>query len=223
MFVRMLVSGVRSSCDASATRFRCAATERSSEASIALTVEASRLSSSSPVTSIRRERSARPRDVLGRLRQPPHGPERGPRDEQPEQRGAGDADERDRDQDRAEPPERLVHLVERPRDQDGEARGELRVYVRTRRPSSSTIRNAPRRRPAATSRSLGHDRDSRDVPCGHELLPVRRDDLGARPRRRRAARPGAGSRTPPAVPRRTASAGALAQRVVDLAVEHVRA
>ena len=48
----------RSSCEASATRLRWAATDRSSDASISFTVAASRLSSSSPVTSILRERSA---------------------------------------------------------------------------------------------------------------------------------------------------------------------
>ena len=56
--MRMLVNGVRSSCDASATRLRWAAIDRSSEASISFTVAASRLSSSSPVTSILRVRSA---------------------------------------------------------------------------------------------------------------------------------------------------------------------
>ena len=42
MFVRRLVSGVRSSCDASATSWRCAARERSSASSIALNARASR-------------------------------------------------------------------------------------------------------------------------------------------------------------------------------------
>ena len=57
MFVRMLVSGVRSSCDASATRLRWAPTKRSSErASVDARGEAVELVA--PVTSIRRERSA---------------------------------------------------------------------------------------------------------------------------------------------------------------------
>ena len=57
MFVRRLVSGVRSSCDASETSCRCARAESSSAASIVLNVDASRESSSRPCTSMRRERS----------------------------------------------------------------------------------------------------------------------------------------------------------------------
>ena len=55
--VRSEVSGVRSSCDASATSWRCARWESSSASSIVLNDAASRASSSSPVASIRRERS----------------------------------------------------------------------------------------------------------------------------------------------------------------------
>ena len=59
MFVFRLVSGVRSSCEASATSCRCARLEPSSAASIVLKLVASRPSSSSPVEvdSIRCERS----------------------------------------------------------------------------------------------------------------------------------------------------------------------
>ena len=57
MLVRTLVSGVRSSCEASATSWRCARVDSSSAASIVLKLAASRLSSSSPLTSIRCERS----------------------------------------------------------------------------------------------------------------------------------------------------------------------
>ncbi len=49
MFVRRLVSGVRSSCDASATSCRCARVDSSSAASIVLKLAASRLSSSRPL------------------------------------------------------------------------------------------------------------------------------------------------------------------------------
>ena len=52
-FVRAAVSGVRSSCEASATRRRCAPTDFSSAASIALNRVARRPSSSSPTTSTR--------------------------------------------------------------------------------------------------------------------------------------------------------------------------
>ena len=57
MFVRRLVSGVRSSCEASATSCRCARLDSSSAPSIVLKLVASRLSSSCPVVSIRSERS----------------------------------------------------------------------------------------------------------------------------------------------------------------------
>ena len=55
--VRSEVSGVRSSCDASATSRRCARCEASSASSIVLNAPASRDSSSSPSRSIRRVRS----------------------------------------------------------------------------------------------------------------------------------------------------------------------
>ena len=68
MFVRRLVSGVRSSCDASWTswRWRCAAS--SSDASIALKVVASRLSSSVPGHLDPLREVAGRADVLGRRR-----------------------------------------------------------------------------------------------------------------------------------------------------------
>ena len=54
----MIASGVRSSCEASATKRRCEAKARSSRASIESNVSASRFSSSSgPSSSIRRESS----------------------------------------------------------------------------------------------------------------------------------------------------------------------
>ncbi len=57
MLVRSVASGVRSSCEASATSRRWAASERSSAASISLKLAARRPSSSSPRTSIRWVRS----------------------------------------------------------------------------------------------------------------------------------------------------------------------
>ena len=57
MLVRSVASGVRSSCEASATSRRWAASERSSASIISLKLAASRPSSSSPRTSIRRVRS----------------------------------------------------------------------------------------------------------------------------------------------------------------------
>ena len=57
MFVRRLVSGVRSSCEASATSCRCAFSDRSSASSIVLKLSARRESSSRPFASIRLSRS----------------------------------------------------------------------------------------------------------------------------------------------------------------------
>ena len=57
MFVRRLVSGVLSSCDASATSCRCARVDFSSAPSIALKLAARRPSSSRPPESMRCERS----------------------------------------------------------------------------------------------------------------------------------------------------------------------
>ena len=60
MFARRLAIGVRSSWLASATSWRCASTERSSESSVVLKLRARRPSSSFEVTSIRCEGSGSP-------------------------------------------------------------------------------------------------------------------------------------------------------------------
>ena len=57
MFVRRLVSGVRSSCDASATSWRCERSASASASSIVLKLAPRRLSSSVPSARIRRLRS----------------------------------------------------------------------------------------------------------------------------------------------------------------------
>ena len=57
MFARSVAIGVRSSCEASATRWRCACTDRSSASSVALKLRARRASSSRPCTSSRCEGS----------------------------------------------------------------------------------------------------------------------------------------------------------------------
>ena len=79
MFVRRLVSGVRSSCDASATSCRCARAESSSAASIVLKLAARRRARRGRA----RRCAARGRrvsvDLLGRLGQPAHRRERGAR------------------------------------------------------------------------------------------------------------------------------------------------
>ena len=99
MFVRMLVSGVRSSCDASATSWRWAPADRSSDASIAL---------KSPQADRARRRAGRLRSVARgrrsgrRPRLPPSAadrPERRRAPPQAEHGGARHAGECDRDQD----------------------------------------------------------------------------------------------------------------------------
>ena len=72
MFVRTLVSGVRSSCDASATSWRCARVDSSSAASIVLKLAASRLSSSLPGDVDPLGEILRLAHALDRLREPPH-------------------------------------------------------------------------------------------------------------------------------------------------------
>ncbi len=93
-FVRRLVSGVRSSWDASATSWRWAATDCSSAASIVLKLAASRLSSSWPDTSMRLRQVVRLGDVLGGVGQPAHRPQRLAGDERPQQRRQRDAPDR---------------------------------------------------------------------------------------------------------------------------------
>ena len=118
MFVLRLVSGVRSSCEASATSCRCARLESSSAASIVLKLVASRPSSSSPVEvdSIRCERSRVSVTASVVCGQPPHRRERCARDEQAERGRNRDPADRDQDQEERDPVQRAVHLRQRPRD-----------------------------------------------------------------------------------------------------------
>ena len=115
MFVRRLVSGVRSSCEASETSCRCERAESSSapehrvegrgeprELVLAVDVD--------PLGEV-----ARLRDVLGGPRQPLHRREHGPRDEQPEGGGEPDPDEREGDQPALDSAEGAVDLLQRAR------------------------------------------------------------------------------------------------------------
>ena len=86
MFVRRLVSGVRSSCEASWTSWRCRCCASSSDSSIALNVAASRLSSSVPVTWMRWERSRVVRTCSAVSLRSRTGFERRARDEEAERR-----------------------------------------------------------------------------------------------------------------------------------------
>ena len=124
MFVRRLVSGVRSSCEASATSWRWAATEASSAAterprrsSIVLKLEARRLSSSAPESSMRALRSWVSATCSAASVSAAHGRHRraGP---PPERGGEPDAAEADDEQDDAQAPEHVVDLVQRAGDLD---------------------------------------------------------------------------------------------------------
>ncbi len=119
MFVRRHVSGVRNSCDASATSCRWARFESSSPASIVLKLVARRLSSSRPLTLDALGEIARLRDALRRLRQPANRSECGARDDEPERGGDADSGKRDGDQEQANPSQSVVHLGQRTRDLDG--------------------------------------------------------------------------------------------------------
>ena len=119
-------------------------------------VEASRLSSSSPVTSIRRRQIGGPCDVLGGVRQPPDRHEGGSCDQKAEDGRAGDARERDRDQNGSQPAERLVHLARGPARRARRSRGRSAGCTRERgAPSISSCLNPARRRPAATRGRTG--------------------------------------------------------------------
>ena len=84
--VRRLARGVRSSCDASATSWRCDSTDRCSASRVVLKEPASRPSSSSPSPSRRRRGSSAPGDGHGALREARHGAQRPSRDD-PSQQG----------------------------------------------------------------------------------------------------------------------------------------
>ena len=192
--VRMLVSGVRSSCEASATRFRCAATDRSSDASISFTVAASRLSSSSPVTSILRERSAvrvisSAVTVSRRTGCSAERATRSPRSAAP------DPGDPDHDEDRAETAQGLVHLGERSRHEHRIPRREPLDVGTDRHPgarASGSPRHDGRRRLRGRCRRRGRSRAARR---GRRSPPGRSAPAC---RSSRAALREAGSRSPPA-------------------------
>ena len=136
MFVRRLVSGVRNSCDASETSRRCASDRllERGEHRVEGNGEAPEL-----VLAVRVHAAAqvlRRGDVLGGLRQPAGGHERGLRDAEAEQRRQPAAAERDGEQDPAQPVEHVVHLCQRTGDLEGEPRRPRRddgdPYVRAR-------------------------------------------------------------------------------------------
>ena len=154
MFVRRLVSGVRSSCDASWTswRWRCAAS--SSDASIALKVVASRLSSSLAAS---RRSAASGRASCERARpsrQPAHRLERRARDEEARALTRRRSRRARRGQPEPDPGESVVDRVERalrsgPRNP---AWRRDRVDADVRRPSTCASEKNARRRARAPPR-----------------------------------------------------------------------
>ena len=112
MFVCRLVSGVRSSCEASATKRRCVSSDSSSEASIVLkdAAEARELVLSALGNPL--ARLARLGDPLGRRGQAAYRSERRARDERAGRRGDGDPPERDEDEDEPQPLEGAIRLLQ---------------------------------------------------------------------------------------------------------------
>ena len=108
-----LVSGVRSSCEASEISWRWASRERSSAASIVLKLADRRPSSSRPPGGDAMTEVLRAGDTLGRAGEPAHGHERRARHEQPQRgRQRDPAEHHDREH---EPQviERAVEVAER--------------------------------------------------------------------------------------------------------------
>ena len=90
MFVCRLVSGVRSSCDASATKRRCVSSDSSSAPSIVLNDGAQGCELVVPALGNALARLAGLGDSLGRGGQPAHRSERRARDEAPADGRGGD-------------------------------------------------------------------------------------------------------------------------------------
>ena len=113
MFVRKLVSGVRSSWDASATSWRCARGRflEGSEHGVEARREAAQLVPAVCVDPL--GEVARVRDLLARLGEAPHRCERGSRDEEPERCGDPDPSGRDQEQEERDPIERVMDIRQR--------------------------------------------------------------------------------------------------------------
>ena len=165
MFVR---SERRAQLVASETSCRCARDESSKAASIVLNVEASRESSSRPVTSIRRE-VARLGHVLRRPRGGAPAPAR--RATTRPSSGSDDAEGGDQQQPVADPRQRVVDLVERARDLE-------RVAVLERQREHADVpatcaseKNGPSL-PSAAWRSRSPTGSSTSSPSGRIVVPV---------------------------------------------------
>jgi hypothetical protein len=121
MFVRRLVSGVRSSWEASAT-LRAGGVLQRREHRVEAGGEAAQLVVAADVDAARQV--ARVRHVLRRLREALHGRERRAGDHEPERGGQADPAERDEQEDGAQARERVVDLGQGARHLSGEPRRE---------------------------------------------------------------------------------------------------
>ena len=198
--VRSEVSGVRSSCDASATSWRCARWESSSASSIVLNDAARRASSSSPCASMRRDRS-RVRATCSAVSVSSVDRSHGVRGWRS---GRGTRPARCRRARRRPRPRRSRESARRPRQRARELhRGAVRralVKTRTCTPSTCSRRRtarAARRRPPATSLGIAEPLLSR--PAGEALRsPLRaRSAMKSTGAARAARRPATRTRRQP--------------------------
>ena len=223
MLVRRLVIGVRSSCEASATSWRWAATERSSVSSIAL-----KCSASSPISSWVCDLDPASEvlgggDVARGLGDVRDRRDDVARDEPPERDRERDAAEADEQEDQPQPREHRVGRLQRAAELDREAvPSSGAVSTRTCVPSTSASaknparprrrRRAPGRRPAARTRS--EPRTASTFPLASTIWMY-----GVGPPRR------AGSGPKPGPPRRAArrargaTSSCSSQRAVDLGAQ----
>ena len=156
---RIEVSGVRSSCEASATSWRWASREASSAPSIALNAAARRPGSSSAIGSMRWCRSPVAVTCSAVAVRRPERPRGGARDADAQPGGDADAADRHREQDPAQAPERVVDLGERLGDlQRRTVRPARREHARVHAEDgrvAQRLADACRRRPRAPPRSSG--------------------------------------------------------------------
>ena len=179
MFVCRLVSGVRSSCEASATKRRCVSSDSSSAASIVLKEAPRRRELVVPALGNALARLAGLGDSLGRVAQPAHRSERRSRDRRGRHGGSGDRAERDEDQDDAQPFERPVGRLQALDDEDGSVR--LRPARRTREagPAGRSAKLLGRRcrgRSRSACRRRSGDGEHLSVVGGGKVETRRRND-----------------------------------------------
>ena len=158
MLARAEATGVRSSCEASATSCRCAVTERVRASSIVLKARASRPSSSDRRRVGAFAEVAGAGDPLGVVRQASHGSQRRACDGEAQRAGERHGGERDEEEEEPDPRECVVDLGQRPGDLGGRVvvepcgvdadDGSRRRWRRGRTPDAGLRRRRPPRRSA---------------------------------------------------------------------------